>query len=302
MNFVVASDRDFWGWQNPAGTSPEQPQIATMKEKPSHHPKREIRAQQTRFGGTEERSIKSDPRTVNFISVLPLIQKEPGNGRDIVGKISMPDFQIIYPIVKSTYGQKVIDVSSWRRIKLLNCRDSSDQSRFCVYDQPGDEATLVKQIVSDRILPEYHIDLISESYGVALLEPRPWRRNSVCRPETSTLGVVYAAAQLSRPLVPRLRGETDECMIFGRIGATGLFIRILFGLREVTGVTIWYQSGVPSRPRPGMAIRGFVRQFSQELSVSSVIIPRLSRSGYVTFLLPPYFKQSFHEFLLREIT
>ncbi|WZZ44863.1 hypothetical protein YC2023_041122 [Brassica napus] len=36
-------------------------------------------------------------------TVLPLIQKEQGNGRDIVGKISMPDFYIIYPIVKSTY-------------------------------------------------------------------------------------------------------------------------------------------------------------------------------------------------------
>ncbi|WZZ15259.1 hypothetical protein YC2023_108348 [Brassica napus] len=45
-----------------------------------------------------------------------------------------------------------------------------------------------------------------------------------------------------------------------------------------------------------------VRQFSQELSVSSVMILRLSRIGYVTFLLPPYFKQSFHEFLLLEIT
>ncbi|KAF3499485.1 hypothetical protein F2Q69_00041121 [Brassica cretica] len=45
-----------------------------------------------------------------------------------------------------------------------------------------------------------------------------------------------------------------------------------------------------------------VRQYSQELSVSSVMIPILSRSGYVTFLLPPYFKQLFHEFLLLEIT
>uniref|UniRef100_A0A0D3D473 Uncharacterized protein n=1 Tax=Brassica oleracea var. oleracea TaxID=109376 RepID=A0A0D3D473_BRAOL len=142
--------RDFWGWQSPAGTSAEHPQIATMKEKSSHHPKRESRALQTRFGGTEERSIKyeSDPRTVNFISVLPLIQKEPGNGQDIIGKISMPDFQIIYPIVKSTY--------------------------VCVYDQPGDEATLVKHMVSDQsklALQEYHIDLILESSGVALLEP-----------------------------------------------------------------------------------------------------------------------------------
>ncbi|WZZ86300.1 hypothetical protein YC2023_114879 [Brassica napus] len=60
----------------------------------------------------------------------------------------MPAFQIIYPIVKSTY--------------------------VCVYDQPGDEATLVKQMVADRSildLLEYHIDLISESSGVALSEP-----------------------------------------------------------------------------------------------------------------------------------
>ncbi|WZZ71507.1 hypothetical protein YC2023_082877 [Brassica napus] len=83
-----------------------RPQIATMKEKPSSHPKRESRALQIRFGGIEERSIKyeSDPRTFNFISVLPLIQKEPGNGRDIIGKMSMPAFQTIYPIVKSTYS------------------------------------------------------------------------------------------------------------------------------------------------------------------------------------------------------
>ncbi|KAF3556351.1 hypothetical protein F2Q69_00012922 [Brassica cretica] len=95
-----------------------------MKEKSSHHPKREIRVQQTRFGGTEERSIKyeSDPRTVNFISVLPLIQNKPGNERDIIGKISMPYF-----------------ISSIR-----------SSNRLCVYDQPGDEATLVKQMVSDR--------------------------------------------------------------------------------------------------------------------------------------------------------
>ncbi|KAF3553206.1 hypothetical protein F2Q69_00012469 [Brassica cretica] len=123
-----------------------------MKEKSSYHPKRESRALQTRFGGIEERLIKyeSDPRTVNFISILPLIQKEPGNGRDIIAKISMPYFHIIYPIIKSTYGLKVIDVSSWRRIKLLSCRDSSDQSRFCVYNQPGNEATLVKQMVEFR--------------------------------------------------------------------------------------------------------------------------------------------------------
>ena len=58
MDFVVASDRDFWRWQSPAGTSPEQPQITTMKEKPSHHPEREIRAQQTRFG--EQKNDRSN--------------------------------------------------------------------------------------------------------------------------------------------------------------------------------------------------------------------------------------------------
>ena len=63
---MVASDIDFWGWKSPAGTAPEQPQIATMKKKPSHHPKREIRAQQTRFGGTEERSIKYEYLEAKF--------------------------------------------------------------------------------------------------------------------------------------------------------------------------------------------------------------------------------------------
>ncbi|KAF2557609.1 hypothetical protein F2Q68_00016886 [Brassica cretica] len=83
----------------------------------------------------------------------------------------------------------------------------------------------------------HHVTGDQDASIVAMSEKvnRSWRRNSVCRPETSTLGVVYAAAQLSRPVVPRLRGETDEYMIFGRIGATGIFIRILFGLR-VSGV------------------------------------------------------------------
>ncbi|KAF2598351.1 hypothetical protein F2Q68_00008171 [Brassica cretica] len=90
-----------------------------------------------------------------------------------------------------------------------------------------------------------------------------------------------------------ISGETDEYMIFGRIGATRLFIRIfIWALVECN----WMFSS--------RCVRGdvSVRQSSQELSVSSVMIPKLSRSGYVTFLLPPYFKQSFHEFLLLEIT
>uniref|UniRef100_A0A0D3BH45 Uncharacterized protein n=1 Tax=Brassica oleracea var. oleracea TaxID=109376 RepID=A0A0D3BH45_BRAOL len=107
--------------------------------------------------------------------------------RDIIGKILIPPFQIIYPIVKSTY--------------------------ICVYDQPGDEATLVKQMVSDwskLALPEYHIDLISESSGVALLEPsrsirrflrflpNSWQRGS----ETSGLAILLVRACGAEIFVP----------------------------------------------------------------------------------------------------
>ncbi|KAF3578078.1 hypothetical protein DY000_02031015 [Brassica cretica] len=68
--------------------------------------------------------------------------------------------------------------------------------------------------------------------------------------------IVYGRVWLSTYSVVFLACESDEYMIFGWIGVTGLFIRILFGLR-VTGVPIWYQSGAPSRFRPEMAIRGF---------------------------------------------
>ncbi|WZZ45008.1 hypothetical protein YC2023_041267 [Brassica napus] len=109
------------------------------------------------------------------------------DGRDIIGKILIPPFQIIYPIVKSTY--------------------------ICVYHQPGDEATLVKQMVSDwskLALPEYHIDLISESSGVALLEPsrsircflrflqNSWQRGS----ETSGLAILLVRACGAETFVP----------------------------------------------------------------------------------------------------
>ncbi|WZZ03302.1 hypothetical protein YC2023_089223 [Brassica napus] len=139
---------NFWGWQSPAGISLKQPQIATMKEKPSHHPEREVRAQQTCFGRTEERSIKyeSDPRTVNFIRVLPLIKKEPGNGRDIIGKISIPAFQIIYPIVKSTYGcwcsLRLRPV--WRRSSLIN-QMVSDRSKTGGYGYRTSRATFLPE-------------------------------------------------------------------------------------------------------------------------------------------------------------
>ncbi|KAF3540653.1 hypothetical protein F2Q69_00022698 [Brassica cretica] len=81
---------------------------------------------------------------------------------------------------------------------------------ICVYDQPGDEATLVKKLVSDRNLPEYHIELISESSGVALLEPsrytrrilrflqNPWQRGS----ETSGLAMLLVRVCGAEMFVP----------------------------------------------------------------------------------------------------
>ncbi|KAF2576552.1 hypothetical protein F2Q70_00005628 [Brassica cretica] len=62
----------------------------------------------------------------------------------------------------------------------------------------------------------------------------------------STLGVVFAAAQRSRPVVPRRGGDTDEYMIFGRIGATELFIRIFylgFGARFRPGLDPGWRLG-----------------------------------------------------------
>ncbi|KAG5378217.1 hypothetical protein IGI04_026059 [Brassica rapa subsp. trilocularis] len=162
-----------------------------MNEKPSHHPKREIRAQQRHrhlefvsksygcFFGTD--IYRSDPRTVNFISILPLIQMETGNGRGIIGNISMPGFQIIYPIVKSAYETVPTSLGVTEKrsteTKSISLEICQGVGAVCVYDQPGDEATLVKQTVFDRILPEYHIDLISESSGVALFEPSRFIRH-----------------------------------------------------------------------------------------------------------------------------
>ncbi|KAF2603240.1 hypothetical protein F2Q70_00025897 [Brassica cretica] len=156
------------------------------------------------------------------------------------------------------------------------------------------------------------------TYSVVFLAC-PWTSGLVSHTSPSNSPVTH-------PSFFPISGESDEYMIFGWIGVTGLFIRILFGLR-VTGVPIWYQSGAPSRFRPEMAIRGFgflhdestfvfwlsevYQMFSicvmsqfvrllRGLSISSVIILRLFRSGYVTFLPPPNFKTSFHEFLMQE--
>ncbi|KAF3539129.1 hypothetical protein F2Q69_00020092 [Brassica cretica] len=85
--------------------------------------------------------------------------------------------------------------------------------------------------------------------------------------------------------------ETDEYMIFGRISAIGLWVSGIVYMDYCVRRYCWWHA----------VLQIGVRQFSQELSVSSVMILRLSRSGYVTFLLPPYFKHSFHEFLLLEI-
>ncbi|KAF2532385.1 hypothetical protein F2Q70_00031621 [Brassica cretica] len=194
MDFVVASDRDFWRWQSPAGTLAEQPQIATMKEKPSHHPKREIRAHQTRFGGTEERSIKyeSDPRTVNFISLLPLIQKEPGNGRDIIGKISMPAFHFAFT---TSLEMKLLWLSTWCPIGVILV--SMDRGHIGIHYDWRDLK------VNDQFLSYSSVFSMSRKgpFGVSSGFFRTRGKGE---------------------------GETDEYMIFGRIGATELFIRIFY--------------------------------------------------------------------------
>ncbi|KAF3558536.1 hypothetical protein F2Q69_00010393 [Brassica cretica] len=210
-------------------------------------------------------------REVNFISVLPLIQKEPGNGRDVIGKISMPAFQIIYPIVKSTY--------------------------VCVYDQPGDEATLVKQMVSDQsklALLEYHIDLISESSGVVMLEPsmsircflrflqNPWKRGS----ETSGLAMLLVRACGAETFVP--------WTLLERAGASCLFmLELNFHSRSsITQVRLTSRSdcyrtergSVPALTRDGDLLgRGF-----DSACISFVCrVRRLSACRYVMLLPPP---------------
>ncbi|KAF2571286.1 hypothetical protein F2Q70_00004246 [Brassica cretica] len=94
----------------------------------------------------------------------------------------------------------------------------------CVYDQPGNEATLVKKMVSDRTLPEYHIDLISEGSGVALLEPskfirrflrflqNPWQRGS----ETFELAMLLVRVCGAETFVP--------WTLLERAGASCLFM------------------------------------------------------------------------------
>ncbi|WZZ09749.1 hypothetical protein YC2023_095670 [Brassica napus] len=78
------------------------------------------------------------------------------------------------------------------------------------------------KVMLGEIVPEHFMSYIQ--YWLS----RPWRRNSVCRLETSTLGVVYAAAQLSRPVVPRLQRSINclrTCVtehIFG--GVFGLLV------------------------------------------------------------------------------
>ncbi|KAG5412270.1 hypothetical protein IGI04_008589 [Brassica rapa subsp. trilocularis] len=201
------------------------------------------------------------------------VHREPPPLISITSSPSSSRLQISFPGICSSKRNrdrscttKVIDVASWPRINLSCCgaetvptspsvkakrstKTEAFSMEICqgiaavfVCDQPAGEAILVDQMVADRskpggygqgtyrttflpeglkVYPNPHIRLFSESSGVVILEPEKSIR---C-----------------------FSGETDEYMIFGWIGATGLYFGFLFGLR----------SGVPSRPRPGMAIRGF---------------------------------------------
>ncbi|WZZ78059.1 hypothetical protein YC2023_098631 [Brassica napus] len=116
---------------------------------------------------------------------------------------------------------------------------------------------------------------------------------------------------VAHPSLFPFSGETNKYVIFGRTWCYWTFLSDFIWAWEVTGVTIWYQSGFhPGSVRDGVKSSSFVlrlirfstdvqqlrevqvRQFSRELSVSSDMISRLSRSGYMTFLPPAHFKQS----------
>lgn len=134
---MLASDRNFWGWQNPAGTLPKQPQIATMKEKPSHHPKREIRAQQTHFGRTEERSIKYEYFEDKFwdrireqltsSAFYRWYRRHQGTGEISLERSRCQIFRSSIRSLKQLTGRKRFFLA---KNKAVDCRDSSDQFRY----------------------------------------------------------------------------------------------------------------------------------------------------------------------------
>ncbi|KAG5402344.1 hypothetical protein IGI04_016951, partial [Brassica rapa subsp. trilocularis] len=189
------------------------------------------------------------------------VHREPPPLISITSSSSSSRLQISFPGICSSKRNrdrscttKVIDVASWPRINLSCCgaetvptspsvkakrstKTEAFSMEICqgiaavfVCDQPAGEAILVDQMVADRskpggygqgtyrttflpeglkVYPNPHIRLFSESSGVVILEPEKSIR---C-----------------------FSGETDEYMIFGWIGATGLYFGFLFGLR-VSGV------------------------------------------------------------------
>ncbi|KAF2603717.1 hypothetical protein F2Q70_00024398 [Brassica cretica] len=114
-------------------------------------------------------------------------------------KIGFANSQLHQRFTVDTEGTRKRARYHWKDLDAIFSDHLSDRQidvrgvgAVCVYDQPGDEDTLVKQMVSDQsklALPEYHIDLISESSEVALLEPsrsirrflrflqNPWQRS-----------------------------------------------------------------------------------------------------------------------------
>ncbi|KAF3546964.1 hypothetical protein DY000_02002802 [Brassica cretica] len=81
---------------------------------------------------------RSDLPTVNLISVFSLIQNEPGNEQDIIGKILMSAIHIFQS------GK-----TEWETVDR-NKRFQSGKFVIFVCDQPGDEVILINQMVSDR--------------------------------------------------------------------------------------------------------------------------------------------------------
>uniref|UniRef100_A0A0D3APX9 Uncharacterized protein n=1 Tax=Brassica oleracea var. oleracea TaxID=109376 RepID=A0A0D3APX9_BRAOL len=263
--------RDFWGWQSPAGTSPEQPQIATMKEKPSYHPKRESRALQTCFRGIEERSIKyeSDPQTVNFISVLSLIQWNQGTGEI---SLEISQCQIFRSSIRSS-NRRTFAFTTSLEMKLLWL------STWC--------PIRVNLVSMDRGHIGLHYDRrdlkVNESFGVALLEPSRsircflrflqnlWQRGS----ETSGLAMLLVRACGAETFVPwtlleraGVQRQNASCLFMLELNFhSGSSFTQVSDVREMDDVTVWQIAHV---------CISFVSR-----------VRRLSACGCVTLLPPP---------------
>nr|VDD24588.1 unnamed protein product [Brassica oleracea] len=149
-----------------------------MKEKPSHHPKRESRALQIRFGGTEERSTRYDQLHQRFtVETEGIKERARYHWKYLDARFSdnLSDHQIDFAFTTSL------------EMKLLSLRKLCSIGVHLVSVDRGHIG--LHYDWRDLKVNEYHIDLISENSGVAVLEPsrsirrflkflqNPWQRD-----------------------------------------------------------------------------------------------------------------------------